>query len=448
MENIAIRKIASHEVESAMNLALEVFMQFEAPDYDPSGVESFKRDIVENPEYLENAQQGICPIYGAFDGDKLVALMGMRSCKTHINLVFTKKEYHRKGIAREIFHYLLNDILAENPALDALTLNSSPYGLPFYLALGFIPLSEEQEINGIRFTPMKYIIESEYITEPYMNCKRFNEQYPEIYRFLLKAGECTHNEHFPWGRFDWMQIHTMLDEDKLTKILLFRDVQGEIVGMATHDTFYDDRVYLLHTTSDKALLYEMVDAVLENEAGTTVIKANSKDTILAEVLRQRQFERKRRDNTVLQLDLSGALEYRIPDGYAINPEKFTMDSWQYQLVIHKGFDNEGIPEPWGEEVLMREVHSPIRTFSIHGAEYCAHCGLWYTEGDTAYVEPVATVPGHRKKGLAKAAIYEACNRARKLGAKRATVLSDQEFYYRIGFECSSEVYCWEKEIEK
>lgn len=93
-------------------------MQFEAPDYDPSGVENFKRDIVENHEYLENARQGICPIYGAFDGDKLVALMGMRSSKTHINLVFTKKEYHRKGIATAIFRYLLNNILAEKPALD------------------------------------------------------------------------------------------------------------------------------------------------------------------------------------------------------------------------------------------------------------------------------------------------------------------------------------------
>ena len=158
MENIVIRKISCNEVESAMHLALEVFMQFEAPDYPPAGVETFKKDIVENPDYLENARQGICPIYGAFDGDKIVALMGMRSNKTHINLVFTKKAYHRKGIARAIFHYLLNDILAENPSLDALTLNSSPYGLPFYLALGFIPLSEEQEINGIRFTPMKYIL--------------------------------------------------------------------------------------------------------------------------------------------------------------------------------------------------------------------------------------------------------------------------------------------------
>ncbi len=158
MDKIVIRKITAGEVESAMALALEVFMQFEAPDYPPEGVETFKKDIVENPEYLEMARQGACPIYGAFDGEQIVALMGMRSNKTHINLVFTKKEYHRKGIARAIFRYLLQDVLKGNPSLEALTLNSSPFGLPFYLAMGFIPLSEEQEMNGIRFTPMKYII--------------------------------------------------------------------------------------------------------------------------------------------------------------------------------------------------------------------------------------------------------------------------------------------------
>ena len=158
MNNIVIRKITEGEVESAMHLALEVFMQFEAPDYDPSGVETFKRDIVENAEYLENARRGICPIYGAFDGDRMVALMGMRSSKTHINLVFTRKEYHRRGIARAIFRYLLSDLLAENPALEEITLNSSPYGLPFYLKIGFMPLGDEREINGIRFTPMKYVV--------------------------------------------------------------------------------------------------------------------------------------------------------------------------------------------------------------------------------------------------------------------------------------------------
>lgn len=152
--NITVRKISSNEVAEAMKLALEVFMQFEAPDYDPSGIDTFKRDIVENTIFIENTKLGICPIYAAFDDDKMVGLIGMRSNKTHINLVFTKKEYHRKGIASSIFKYLLND----NPSLNEITLNSSPYGLPFYKSLGFITLSDEQEINGIKFTPMKYII--------------------------------------------------------------------------------------------------------------------------------------------------------------------------------------------------------------------------------------------------------------------------------------------------
>jgi GNAT superfamily N-acetyltransferase len=157
MKDILIRKITADEVACAMALALEVFMQFEAPDYGPAGVETFKKDIVENPEYLENARKGTCPIYGGFDGETLVALIGMRS-KTHINLVFTRKEYHRRGIARAIFNYLLQDVTQEDPSLEALTLNSSPYGLPFYLSVGFVPQGEERTMNGIRFTPMKYII--------------------------------------------------------------------------------------------------------------------------------------------------------------------------------------------------------------------------------------------------------------------------------------------------
>ena len=55
--------------------------------------------------------------------------------------------------------WMINLITKKQSTLFALTLNSSPYGLPFYLALGFVPQSEEQEINGIRFTPMKYVMQ-------------------------------------------------------------------------------------------------------------------------------------------------------------------------------------------------------------------------------------------------------------------------------------------------
>ena len=40
-----IRKITRDEVEDAMKLALEVFMEFEAPDYGMLGVETFKKDF-------------------------------------------------------------------------------------------------------------------------------------------------------------------------------------------------------------------------------------------------------------------------------------------------------------------------------------------------------------------------------------------------------------------
>ena len=287
-----------------------------------------------------------------------------------------------------------------------------------------------------------------YRVEKYKNCERFNEQYRDIYRFLLNAEKIEYNEHFHWGRFEWMQIHTMLEEDKLTNIVLFKDGNDEIVGMITYDTFYDDRVYLLHTISDKCLLNKMIDTVLENEEDRVIIKANSKDEVLARVLQERKFERKQKDVSVLELDLGGTLEYKISDRYSISSQTFDMDNWQYQLVIHKGFNNEGIPDKWADEVFVRGINQDMRlkTFAILKDEYCSHCGLWYTEGDSAYVEPVVTIPEHRKKGLGRAVIYEACKRAKNLGAKRATVLSDQEFYYKIGFKCSSEVYCWEMNV--
>ena len=153
-----IRKITPDEVYEALSLALEVFMQFEAPDYKPEGVETFKRDIVENKEFIANCKQGICPIYAAFDDGRIIGIIGMRSGKTHINLVFTKKEYHRQGVATAIFNFLVDDLLKENPDLREITLNSSPYGKPFYLHLGFMPLSEELETDGIIYTPMKYVV--------------------------------------------------------------------------------------------------------------------------------------------------------------------------------------------------------------------------------------------------------------------------------------------------
>ena len=152
-----IRRLTTRELPDAMELAWDTFLRYEAPDYGPEGVETFRRDIIENPEFHENCRNGQNRIWGAFAGDTLVGIFGMRG-QSHICLVFTRHGYHRKGIASAIFYRLLADVRKENPDLAIITLNSSPYGKPFYLRTGFYPTDEEKTINGIRFTAMAYDI--------------------------------------------------------------------------------------------------------------------------------------------------------------------------------------------------------------------------------------------------------------------------------------------------
>lgn len=152
-----IRKVQSNKVDEALSLALEVFMEFEASDYKPEGIETFK-SFIGDEKLIQGFKRGIAPMYAAFDNGKIIGVIGMRENKTHINLAFVKKEFHRRGIATEIFRFLLQDLRWENPSLSEITLNSSPYGLPFYLHLGFVPQSEELEEDGLRFTPMKFLV--------------------------------------------------------------------------------------------------------------------------------------------------------------------------------------------------------------------------------------------------------------------------------------------------
>lgn len=287
-----------------------------------------------------------------------------------------------------------------------------------------------------------------YKIERYRECKRFNEQYKEIYQFLLANADKGYNEHFHWGRFEWMMCHSFLEIKELEKIALFRDENNMLVGLITYDTCYDDQTYLLHSVDDKKLLKMMIDFAVQNYKieGKTRIKANQNDVVLNEVLAENGFVQSHKDNSILKMDLQRDMNYAIPQEFTISFKNFEMDDWKYQMVLHKGFDNEGIPEKWDEELLKPtpNLKASLKVFALRGEEYCAHCGVWYTQGETAYIEPVVTIPEYRKMGLAKAVVYEAISRAKELGAKRAVVLSWEEFYYKIGFEMSSEVCCWEK----
>ena len=150
-----IRRLRPDEVNEALDLAMATYLEFEAPDYGPEGVTTFHRDIYDNEAFRAACLDGTNRMWGALDGERIIGLMAMRG-ESHIVLVFTHRDYHRQGVASAILRALLADVRRENPALRRLTLNSSPYGLPFYLYAGFQPADVEKTINGIRFTAMTY----------------------------------------------------------------------------------------------------------------------------------------------------------------------------------------------------------------------------------------------------------------------------------------------------
>ena len=91
-----IRKLDKTEYDRATSLALEVYIQCGAEDFDEEGLNSFKSFIFS--EQLMNE----LVIYGAFDNENLVGIMGTKNEGKHLSLFFIGKEHHRKGIAIEV----------------------------------------------------------------------------------------------------------------------------------------------------------------------------------------------------------------------------------------------------------------------------------------------------------------------------------------------------------
>lgn len=140
-----IRKLREEEKPAAMELAWTVFQRFEAPEYPPQGIRTF-RDYITDP-----AAVAVLTVWGALENGRLIGVLALREGGTHISLFFVDSRYHRQGVGKALFQRLL----AENGTAQ-LTVNSSPYAVEVYRHLGFHAMAPEQLTDGIRYTPMRY----------------------------------------------------------------------------------------------------------------------------------------------------------------------------------------------------------------------------------------------------------------------------------------------------
>ena len=275
---------------------------------------------------------------------------------------------------------------------------------------------------------------------------RICDEFYLVTKFLNLYAAKTYSKNWHWGRWEWLLSHPNLDETTLPSIGLVVDGE-EIVGLVTHDM--REPAYILRC--DDVLIPQMLDYTEANfsKNGITKIFVDEKDTVLISAVKARGFNVTEQTEHSLILNCTKKLAYELESKFSISDYHTDRNIDKYKAVIHKGFGDEGEPPKGLTEADFHKQPHRNRQLSVFivapDGEYAAHCGTWHSpDTDICYVEPVVTTPEYRGQGLGKAVVYESINRCIEMGAKKAIVISDQPFYYNIGFEDYSINRLWEK----
>ncbi|MDE7340551.1 MAG: GNAT family N-acetyltransferase [Lachnospiraceae bacterium] len=150
-----IRSAYRDEWDDAMALAWKTFMQFEADVYTAEGVRNFE-DFITDTTLHRMFIMGVYQMFVALDRKQIVGMLTLRNT-SHISLLFVDEKYHRRGIGRALIEYLQEYLLSE-AGISKITVNAAPYGVAFYHKLGFRDLRPEEEKDGIKYTPMEFVL--------------------------------------------------------------------------------------------------------------------------------------------------------------------------------------------------------------------------------------------------------------------------------------------------
>lgn len=275
-----------------------------------------------------------------------------------------------------------------------------------------------------------------------MEFRHFSDaDYEAVCDFLIALNRTDRTHiNWNWARFEWMYEHPYTAKNLLPTIGLWFD-NDRVVGAALFDMYFGEA--FCGVLPEYGDLYPDVLKYafdkLKDETGLAIAICDT-NTAEIEAATRAGFTPIEQTETVMRIDLSEPRSAKLPDGFSLAEPDPVEDAEALQWLFWQGFDHgEDRAEFEREETIAPQIRKHFKrelgVAAVDGTgEYAALCCLWYSEKtDYAYVEPVCTIPRHRGKGLAKALLYEAMDRARALGAKTAYVISDMPFYEKLGF---------------
>jgi len=143
------RQMKLSEAAEVASLALQVFDQFVAPNYQPDGVAEFHR-YASLESFLERHDSGHLTLV-AEDCGQFIGMLHLRKPR-HVAMLFVRPAFQRKGVGGGLL--AAAGELVGNADCE-FTVNASPNAVSAYERLRFQATDAEQCVRGIRFVPMR-----------------------------------------------------------------------------------------------------------------------------------------------------------------------------------------------------------------------------------------------------------------------------------------------------
>jgi GNAT superfamily N-acetyltransferase len=291
------------------------------------------------------------------------------------------------------------------------------------------------------------------------------EDYEQVSDFLIRhyqPGNMDGNWVEP--AWEYMHHHGLLNSDCLGRFGIW-EANGEIVAVAHYEWRLREAFFQFHPAY-RHLRQEMLDyaerhlAGCSKEDGQKFVWAyvNDNDAPFRSLVQARGYERRPDlDRPMASLAIPDPFpSVSLPDGFRLTSLADDCDWAKVHRVLWRGFNHEGDP-PMTEAELedrrrMFDTPKARRDLKIAveapDGSFVAFCGMFYEPTNRyAYVEPVATDPDCRRRGLGRAAVLEGIRRCGELGATVAYVGSNQPFYLSFGFDVIYTSECWQKYLD-
>lgn len=147
---IRYEPLAPDREAEALALVRAVFDRIVAPGFSEEGRATFHEFV---NLFAFSRRPGEAFALAAFAGDDLVGVIEVIDGH-HVALLFVDPDRQGRGIGWELVRRAALSCLRRDPPPTRLTVNASPNAVAAYRRMGFSPLDDERERDGIRFVPM------------------------------------------------------------------------------------------------------------------------------------------------------------------------------------------------------------------------------------------------------------------------------------------------------